>query len=114
MPREKLYIQSARGGGKTTALMDLAIMNAMAGQYIQVWCATLPRLDSTFGIAVKRLQAINCADGYIETINGVRTLTFKLSGGRIEFHRANHDRSLPTPDMSLHDGDYVGTVIRNG
>lgn len=114
---QKYKIQLTQGGrrqGMTTALLDLAIMNAAAGGYVQFWSSTQARSQHAWRLAMARL---------VDTLNdtvGVSPGTGLLrwpGGGRIEFRTSErHDAGNRgfRVDHTVYDLDDAGWIEHHG
>lgn len=107
--------QGGRRHGMTTALIDLAIMNARAGAYVQFWAPTWPRVEHAFRKAVDRLQITDQRDCHIGKPNNMPTIRFGTVGGRLEFRSLSTAENFgPTRsdvDFSVIDADNLGQMV---
>ena len=110
-----------RRSGLTTALLDIAIANARAGEYVQYWAHTWSVAEAAFRTAVDRLGATDCMQSVEIHHNptlGVSNLVFGLKGGRLEFCSSKSAYNTPPkPQVGVTVTDdpesYVGTVVRH-
>jgi hypothetical protein len=108
----RLQVGTGRGIGKTTALCDLALANARAGERVYFWCATHQRAEHAFRIAAERTEH----DGLVWRIQ-LADLTLRLTtergGGLVRFGTTDQELLGMRYDARVFDGDALGSVTRN-
>lgn len=112
------WLEGGRRAGMTTAMVDIAIMNARAGAKVQYWSRTWSEADSAANVCYHRLQVTDAApaDSKFFQPGGVKTLLFP-NGGRVEFRGLDGtfagDQERPGIDFSMYDANGTGKVVRH-
>lgn len=109
--------------GKTTALVDLAIMNARSGARVEFWCTSFPNCDHAARICEQRIAIADVGhDAVFTRPSGLFAVEFRRVGGRLDFKVSDNRRlfgaSRPwtgKPNIEIEDFDTgAGTMEING
>lgn len=96
-----------RRSGKTTALLDLGIMNARCGATVHFWSDNRADSDNAARLLEHRIAVADLAhDARFSSPKGIRTVEFSRVGGRLEFHVTDSRFNQRGPDG--YPGVYLG------
>lgn len=102
------FVESGRRRGTTTALIDIAVMNALAGQRVAFLNRNWPEADHSFGLCAQRIIACGLQDRFdirLATLN----LAVKDGEGRIDFVSQRHAETSLLGDPTVID-DTTGGI----
>ncbi|QFG11701.1 hypothetical protein SEA_GUANICA15_92 [Mycobacterium phage Guanica15] len=98
-----------RQGGKTTALLDVALANARRGLEVAFWSATATQSTEAFRMA-RALAERDRVPFSWSPVNGAEWIRYE-GGGRVRFvwgHAGRHAR----PDMEIQDDNGLTGLIK--
>ncbi|AVO25599.1 hypothetical protein SEA_STINSON_87 [Mycobacterium phage Stinson] len=98
-----------RQGGKTTALLDIALANARRGLDVAFWSARAVESESAFRHA-QRLAHVDL-DMKISAVNGRQSITYERSGGRVSFIWGHMGRYNRGHDMEIQDSSGLTGLV---